>query len=292
MADTATITIAHRDAPFDPRAIRSASVEITLGTVSADDFARGARGERRDDGSLYSVVPRVPAGSPPAPGTTRFIGFVDDWSVDRGDGDVVELQCRDLSSLLFDQKMPASLGIDQTLPIDEAIRGLLNEFPSMRGTNVEWTGEDEAPTLSSALTRARTARRGGTSRRARSGGESFVGVDDDAFGKGTAIHRLDHRGPIGPRQRGRFRGRCRTQNRTPGRTGWAGATGPDQRDKHRIPHRQISHAVAQMGHTARGLMTVNGGQIPAPAAIGKGDIGMADRHGIQFDLDLSRTGGS
>ena len=117
MADTATITIAHRDAPFDPRAIRSASVEITLGTVSADDFARGARGERRDDGSLYSVVPRVPAGSPPAPGTTRFIGFVDDWSVDRGDGDVVELQCRDLSSLLFDQKMPASLGIELSMAV-------------------------------------------------------------------------------------------------------------------------------------------------------------------------------
>lgn len=174
MADTATVTIAHRDAPFDPRAIRSAAIEITMGTVSAEDFARGSRGERREDGSLYSVVQRVPADSPPAPGTTRFIGFVDDWSVDRGEGDVVELQCRDLSALLVDQKLPPGLAIDQSLPVDEAVRNLLNLFPSMRGTEVVWTGEDAAPTLESSLPASRRSRRGGRSRRARSGGENMT----------------------------------------------------------------------------------------------------------------------
>lgn len=50
-----SVTFAYRDFPVDPRAIRAASVELYLGTVSGDGFARGMLGQL-DGGRLASQL--------------------------------------------------------------------------------------------------------------------------------------------------------------------------------------------------------------------------------------------
>jgi hypothetical protein len=55
-ADTARLTFDFRDVPVDPRIVRACFVAISMGTVSADDYAAGMEGQTRDDGSLRSLV--------------------------------------------------------------------------------------------------------------------------------------------------------------------------------------------------------------------------------------------
>ncbi len=50
-----SVTFAYRDFPVDPRAIRAISVEMYLGTVSGDNFARGMLGQS-DGGRLASQL--------------------------------------------------------------------------------------------------------------------------------------------------------------------------------------------------------------------------------------------
>lgn len=176
-ADTARVTIDHRDAPFDPRLIRSVAIEIVIGVVDAESFERGIDGQTRDDGTLLSLVPRGQAGAPEAPeGTTRFVGLVDTWGVtlDGENGDTIDLECRDLTAILIDTPLPAGDGIDLSVPLDRGVRELLNRLPATRGTSVRYgiAGEEgDAPTPGNAVPRSRRSRRGGGSRRARQGGQ-------------------------------------------------------------------------------------------------------------------------
>lgn len=177
-ADTCRVTIDYRDAPFDPRLIRSCGVELVIGVIEAGGLEAGHRGQTREDGTALSLVPRGEAGSPPPRGTTRFLGFVDDWTItlDGTDGDTIELDCRDLTALLLDQKLPSGVSIDLSLPIDEGVRGLLNSLPGTRGVSVRFgiAGEQgSAPVPADAIPRARRGRRGGTARRGRAGGSDM-----------------------------------------------------------------------------------------------------------------------
>lgn len=165
-ADTATVTINHSDAPFDPRLIRAASIEIVFGMAPPSNWERGSmRGVRRTDGSRISLPERA------GPATTRFVGVVDNWAVsyDGDDGDTIELTCRDLSALLFDEPLRQGTGIDLSLPIDRAISAFLDGYPSTRGTRVVWAGSGEAPTVGSATPARVTGTRGGRQRQVRSG---------------------------------------------------------------------------------------------------------------------------
>jgi hypothetical protein len=171
-ADTASITIDHRDAPFDPRSIRSAAVENLLGVIPASEFGAGVEGERREDGSLRSIVERRRDGSV-VDSSTRFVGFVDEWEVmlDGEDGDTITLDCRDMTALLLDEKLPQGSGIDLTLPLDRGISALLEDSPSTRGIEVVYGVEGEsAPVPADALPASRRARRGRVAQRARRGG--------------------------------------------------------------------------------------------------------------------------
>lgn len=175
-ADTAQVTIDYRDAPFDPRLIRSVAIEIIVGLVDAESFELGVQGETRDDGTVLSLVPRGQAGAAVAPpGTTRFVGLVDEWSVtlDGEDGDTIDLDCRDLTAILIDTKLPAGEGIDLDQPLDAGVRDLLDRLTSTRGTSVRFgiAGEEgDAPTPADAIPSSRRARRGGRGRRGRQGG--------------------------------------------------------------------------------------------------------------------------
>lgn len=170
-ADTCSIVFDYRDAPIDPRVIRSAAVRVTIGVVPAGDFEDGMAGGL-EEGDPASLVREG------AEGTTQFVGFVDDWRIDLDgeDGDTISLDCRDVTALLHDEKLPSGLGIDLSVPLDEGVRRLLNEFPSTRGVPVLFGGEgerDQAPIPAEALPPARRARRGRVARRARSGDQSM-----------------------------------------------------------------------------------------------------------------------
>ena len=69
-----------------------------------------------------------------------------------------------------------------------------------------------------------------------------------------------------------------------------GAAGPHQSNQHRITHRIAFDARADIGDGSGRLVAINRRQMPAPAAIGIGDIRITDRTGGQFDLDLARLG--
>jgi hypothetical protein len=138
-ADTAEVTLDFRDIPIDPRVIRSALVSIAIGTVSADDWALGVEQQRvRDtDGSLLSLVERSPGEELQFNSPSTFVGFVDEWLVEyTEDGDVVKLQCRDVSALLRDERLPAGGGVDMHLPIDQGVQELVDRFPASRGLRV------------------------------------------------------------------------------------------------------------------------------------------------------------
>lgn len=169
-ADTCTVVINHTDAPFDPRLIRAAAIEVTLGVADPADYERGMRGQTRDDGLPYSVA--VPRG----PRSTRFVGVVDSWSIsmDESEGDAVTLECRDLSAILFDTPLATGSAIDLTLPIDHGIQALLDSYPTSRGVVVRYVGggdgqAGEAPIPARAAPTQTAARRGRVSRQHRSG---------------------------------------------------------------------------------------------------------------------------
>lgn len=95
-------TFDFRDLPIDPRVVRAAAVEIHTGCVSDADFAAGFSGERRESGSLKSVLETRIDGEPNA-ATLRMIGTVDEWRVEHsGSGSVVSLSGRDLRGILLD----------------------------------------------------------------------------------------------------------------------------------------------------------------------------------------------
>ena len=144
--DTLEVTLDFRDAPIDPRVVRACFVEAVLGTVSAEDYEAGLRGVRRDDGTLMSVVSRSEGQDVRAGSTTRFVGFVDEWSVDNSeDGDVVTLKCRDLTSALIGKRLPTGVQIDMTKPIADGVQELLDRWPSTRGMRVVFGSPSSSP---------------------------------------------------------------------------------------------------------------------------------------------------
>lgn len=169
-ADTATITLNYVDAPFDPRVIRAAHVELVVGVVSAADYQAGAEGGvRRPDGSLVSQVASSADGA--VIGATRFVGFVDNWAVKYGDeGDTVTLDCRDMSAPLRDLQLHTGESIDLSVPLDVGIQEFLNAVsPTTAGMAVRYAGEGEAPVPSEAAPKKRHPRRGQKKRRTKRG---------------------------------------------------------------------------------------------------------------------------
>jgi hypothetical protein len=140
-ADTATVTLDFRDIPIDPRVVRSALISIAIGTVEADQWADGVvRQKARDtDGSLMSLVERAPGEELQFNSPTTFLGYVDEWLAEWGeDGDVLKLQCRDVSALLRDRILRDGAGIDLNVPIDKGVQALIDQDASMRGLKVQY----------------------------------------------------------------------------------------------------------------------------------------------------------
>jgi hypothetical protein len=141
-ADTARVQLDFRDVPVDPRIVRACFISISIGVVSVDDYAAGMAGQRRADGSLRSLVVREPGEELRLDSSTRFTGFVDSWEVVYGeDGDTIELNCRDVSAVLRDQKLHGRGGnaktVDLKKPVSEGLQEVIDQFVSTRGIQVK-----------------------------------------------------------------------------------------------------------------------------------------------------------
>ncbi len=139
-ASTCRLSFDLSDMPVDPRSIRAVLVSVAIGTVDADDYAAGILDQKtRDiDGSLRSLVERNPGQELSFSSTTKFVGFADEWrsQFTQDDGDLIELDCRDLSSLFRDERLPAGITVDMNLPLADGIQQLVNTFPSIRNFQV------------------------------------------------------------------------------------------------------------------------------------------------------------
>lgn len=171
-ADEATVVLNWADVPFDPRLVRSCAIEIVLGVVDAGEFEAGMSGARGLNGQLRSIVEVAPSLEGSA---TRFVGCVDNWTVefDASGGDMVTLECRDLTCLFYDTPLPSGGGIDLSLPLQQGLQAFVDSFPSTRGIRVVW---DEGVSLERQTARpgdvvpsARRSRRGRRVRQIRSG---------------------------------------------------------------------------------------------------------------------------
>ena len=125
----------YHEFPVDARVIRAVGVEIHLGTVSADDYARGMNGEKDSDGRPLSILKtgtgnRDPWTGRPQPdaATLLFYGTCDTWDTDHGEGgSTIELEGRDLRGIFIDAKIaPAKVAqINLTQPIDLVVADII-----------------------------------------------------------------------------------------------------------------------------------------------------------------------
>jgi hypothetical protein len=158
-ADTFKFTMRYADLPFDPRAVKACGVEFYLGTIPLTGKVQNATGA--------NVLPDT---SSWPDGTTvsnlRFLGWVDKWNVafpDEGDEPLVELDCRDNTSMFIDQEHPPALVLSKTLPVSQAIALYLSNYPQFAGMTVQYRpGKVDAkePTLKDGHTKPSSATKG------------------------------------------------------------------------------------------------------------------------------------
>ena len=132
-----SLTFAWKDLPIDPRAIRALGVEIYLGTVQADGFSRGMRGQL-ENGRLASVIATNPE-------NLVLAGVVDTHKVSYTDkGSELVLEGRDLRGIFLDAPLaPETLkGLNTNQPIQEVVKDLLKRAPQGEKVPVEVVATD------------------------------------------------------------------------------------------------------------------------------------------------------
>ena len=127
VADTLTATFPFRDAPLISDIIRSAQVDLLVGTIPEEDFADPARWRL----SFQR-------------GVLRFRGYVDTWETSHDDADAtVSISARSLESILIDGKvhpLSKSFRIDgDGEKISAYVQRILDKFPPTSGK----TGGDQ-----------------------------------------------------------------------------------------------------------------------------------------------------
>lgn len=165
-AGTFDLTFRFDDLPLDARVVRAAAVEVHVGAVLAENYARGVRGERVN-GRLASVLQtRTPQG--PNLSTLALAGVVDTWKTTHDDrGSSVTIHGRDLRAILIDSPMcPGAFErVDLTLPIDQCVASIVSMHPFGAQINViadpsEWAGTVPAPAVAELAPRAARGARG------------------------------------------------------------------------------------------------------------------------------------
>lgn len=162
-AATLSLEIPFSDLPIEPRMVRGIGVDFYLGThLTATEFAAGIRGKGRDVGN-GTTEPAILIPTTYKDGfgrertNLRFTGWADDWEIDwsNGSAPMVRMNCRDNSSILIDTEAPPQLGLDPTIPIDQAIVKYLRVFPQFAGISVQFLPKGiGAPTYKKASAKA------------------------------------------------------------------------------------------------------------------------------------------
>ncbi len=128
-ADTFSCEIDYKQLPFDPRAIRSCGVTISMQNM------RGTP----ESGKEFSVS-RTANVIEPSDDNTIFIGFADDDTITFDEERrTVRLEGRDFTALLLDQKYTAG-PIDLAKPLDKIIRAILDLYKETRYNGTTKTG--------------------------------------------------------------------------------------------------------------------------------------------------------
>jgi hypothetical protein len=168
-----TLIFDYAEFPIDPRMIRAVGVEVHIGTVSAENYARGMAGEKDSAGRPLSVLNPTTQRRDPVTGrpgvnkdTLLFYGTCDTWDVDHGEGSsTVQLKGRDIRGIFIDAKMPlakmAKIDLDQ--PIDHVIQDIVSTMGidadlrmSVATDEAEWPdGEVPSPGDAEGMTRVR-----------------------------------------------------------------------------------------------------------------------------------------
>ncbi len=155
IADTLSMSLRYCDMPIDPRTVRACGVYYYLGTVTEEEFRRGIAGElRRSSGEALHLVPDTYLDSNNKQRTNlRFEGWIDTWETDWSNGaePLVNLECRDNTSLLIEATAPTSLHVGAEKPIDEAVAVYLSNFPQFNGLAVEYHPSDSKPPVLKGL---------------------------------------------------------------------------------------------------------------------------------------------
>lgn len=130
--------------PIDPRTVAAASIEVHMGTVATDDFAKGMAG-READGSRLSVLRTLTTSGTPNTETLRMVGTVDEWIVYHTEnGSVAELNGRDFRGVLLDTPIntnpeverQAIDSLDLSQPINKVVSQILSLHAFFAGFTV------------------------------------------------------------------------------------------------------------------------------------------------------------
>jgi hypothetical protein len=164
-AATFSFTFDYAEMPLDPRVVRAASIEIHLGTVSAENYADGERG-RDKTGALPTILKTRNGDGTPNSETLVMVGMIDEWDVHHtGSGSTVEIKGRDFRGILIDTPLGIMPGkaaedeantllenLDYSKPINELVAQILAHQPLFDRFKVvvnpaEWK-DGEVPTIS------------------------------------------------------------------------------------------------------------------------------------------------
>jgi len=133
-----TITLAWKDFPIDPRAIRALGVEIYVGTIDPASFAAGMVQQSQGFSAANvgpprpSMLPTRDASGSPLEAGLLLVGVVDEIQTTfNAESATLVLEGRDLRGILLNSPIDvkAVAVVDLTLPIDKLVQAILNTHP-------------------------------------------------------------------------------------------------------------------------------------------------------------------
>ncbi len=128
-AGTFNMKVLFDEFPLDPRPIAAIGVEVFVGTIPPEDFARGMSGAW-SHGERPSILGHV------EDDTLRFVGHADEMKTEypKSGPATVTISGRDLRGVLLDAQFPVRRydEIDLTQPIDEVVRDVLSLDPAWK----------------------------------------------------------------------------------------------------------------------------------------------------------------
>jgi len=146
-----------RELPIDPRLVRSAGIEIFMGSVRAANFARGMVSQE-SSGRRPSILADMPDSQ------MVLAGIVDNWFVTHTEnGSMVKIDGRDLRGLFLDSPVDPKVmtKLDLRQPVNLVVRAILDKHPAGQEMQVlvhpqDWPGQRIPPVLDKdGLTRVR-----------------------------------------------------------------------------------------------------------------------------------------